>query len=314
MPSSMRLGGYCLLVFLSLASWAAPPVSAQDESSEGDRGAGLAIRLPGRIGLTGFQDMVDARSPKGPFSIRGGVRYDVTMIEQDFDGAVRNTREKEIHDLSIYVGGSLFGLVDVSARIPWSYRVEENNLSGLRDTVDRDHGWADFDFAAKVTLQLGPVTLAPYVKGRFDTGEPEVNDLMEFEWGAAGTFSILNDYVSFHGNAAGFTREQGLFAVKFRLGVSFVVWTGPALTLRVYGYGDGVEYEGRAKTDGDFEFGAQAILFEFLTVEVGASVRLLDAGYLDETTKDSLRAQNVYDRHFDDEGTWQIQLAIGVVF
>ena len=113
---------------------------------------------------------------------------------------------------------------------------------------------------------------------------------------------------------SGFNREKGLAAVRFRLGAAFVVWADKLLTLRIYGYGDGIEYEGRAQTDIDVEFGAQAILFQFLTVELGGSIRLLDSNFLDDSAKAALRQRNVFDRHFDDEGTWQMHLSFGVVF
>ena len=110
-------------------------------------------------------------------------------------------------------------------------------------------------------------------------------------------------------------QEEGLSALIFRAGASFVVWSDDFLLLRVYGYGDGIEYEGRADFDLDIEFGAQAILFGFLTAEVGTSLRLKDAGFLDSSAKAALRdGLGVFDRHFEDDGTWQVHLALGVVF
>jgi len=317
MPSTRFLPALALCAFFACS--AAPRAWAEDESDdssqEKESGAGVAINLPGRLGLTGFQDMVDARTPKGLFAIRGGAHYDLKISGQDFDGAVDATRRQEIHDFTVYAGGSVLGLVDVAARIPWSYRRGKENFQGIANRVDHDRGWADFDLAAKVSLNVwGPFTVAPYVHGRFATGEPEVRELYEFEWGVAGSISLFNDYLSVHGNVSGFNREKGLAAVRFRLGGSFVVWADKLLTLRIYGYGDGIEYEGRPQTDIDVEFGAQAILFEFLSVEVGGSIRLLDSNFLDDSAKAALRRQNVFDRHFDDEGTWQMHLAVGVVF
>lgn len=320
MLSSFRFrpfGRQTLILAGLLCCFAGPAWAEEDAPAEEEResGAGVTINLPGRLGLTGFQDMVDARTPKGLFALRGGVHYDVGVSGQDFDGAIDATRSQEVHDLSVYAGGSVMGLVDVAARIPWSYRRGKNNIQGLANQVDRDHGWADFDFAAKVSLNVwGPITVAPYAHGRFPTGEPQVRDLIEFEWGAAASISLFNHYLSVHGNVAGFNREQGLMAVRFRLGAAFVVWADKLLTLRIYGYGDGIEYEGRPQTDIDVEFGAQAILFEFLSVELGGSVRLLDANFLDDSSKAALRNQNVFDRHYDDEGTWQVHIAVGVVF
>lgn len=285
-----------------------------DSSGLRETDAARALRLSGRIGLTGFQDMVDARTP-ATVSLRAGIRYDLGVRSLDFNGAQKAVRDKQVHDFSVYAGGSLLGLVDVAASIPWSYRVDDTDLRGARDFVERDRGWADFDFAAKVSLDVwGPLTLAPYLHGSFPTGEPQVRDLLEFEGGVAATLSLFNHYLAVHGNAGGFLQEEGLSALRFRAGVSAVVWSDPGLLLRVYAYGDGIEYEGRPSTDIDLEFGVQTILFGFISLEAGASVRLLDAGYLSKTTKRSLRNANVFDRHFDDDGTWNLHFAAGVVF
>ena len=215
-----------------------------EDGDEKDSDAARAIALPGRLGLTGFNDMVDARTPK-LISVRAGLRYDFDIQERDFDGAVKATREKVEHELELYAGGSVFGLVDVSARLPYVFRREENALRGVADFADRDRGWGDFDLAAKVTLNCGGFfSVAPYVHGRFATGEPEVEGLYSGTYGVAATASILNDYLAVHGNVAGFQQEQGLSSLIFRAGVSFVAWSDDMLLLRVYGYADGIEDEG----------------------------------------------------------------------
>lgn len=315
MTRSPRTAAALLLAILCAGAAAAEDDSAS-ESSSGlrEKDAARALRLSGRVGLTGFQDMVDARTP-GTISLRAGVRYDLSVQDLDFNGALNANRTREVHDVGFYAGGSLFGLVDVAARLPYSFRRDDNNIKGFRDFVERDRGWADVDLAAKVSLNVwGPLTVAPYLHGRFPTGEPSVRDLLEFEGGVAATVSLFNHYLAVHGNAGGFLQEEGLSALRFRAGASLVVWSDPGLLIRTYVYGDGIEYEGRANTEIDLEFGVQTIVFGFISLEAGASLRLLDAGYLSKTAKRSLRQANVLDRHFDDDGTWQLHLAAGVVF
>jgi hypothetical protein len=305
------------LTLLLLALLAAPALAedgdAQKEKKDSD--AARSISFSNRLGLTGFQDLIDARTPR-LVSVRGGVRYDLSVLDQDFDGALKASRKKEEHQVGLWAAASVFGLVDVSGRVPYVYRRSENNLKGLAEKVDRDRGWGDFDLAAKVTLNLGGfAAIAPYVHGRFPTGEPEVEELMTFEWGVAGTLSLFNDYLAVHGNIAGLNQEEGLAAMRFRVGASFVVWSDELALVRIYGYGDGIEYEGHARTDLDLEFGAQALLFGFLSIEAGFSTRLLDSGFLDDSTKKVLREQQgVFDRHFDDDGTWGLYLSAGVNF
>lgn len=314
---STRLVPWLLLLCLLAPAGA---LADDDDDGDGDRSGGSdatpCINLPSGSGLAGFQDMIDARSPGSTFSIRGGVRYVFQLQEQDFNGSVKLVRERARHDLTLYAGGSAFGFVDVAARLPYVIDRDEFNRSSLSDLVDDDYGWGDFDFAGKVSLSLGSwITVAPYLLGRFPTGEPAVRDLLEFEYGAAGTVSLLNDYIGVHGNLAGLQREKGLSALRYRLGASFVLFAERFLRVRAYGYVDGIEFGGRANSDVDLDFGLQAIAFEFVSLELGTSVRVLDSGHLDDDVKKNLRdVQGVYDRHFSNEGTWSIQAAIGVVF
>lgn len=277
--------------------------------------AGRAVNLPGNLGLAGMQDLVDARVPK-LIAVRAGLRYALQVRDQDFRGAVHATRELERHDVLAYAGASLFGVADAAVRLPFVYRRDDTDLRGLRDQLRarHDEGWGDLDVAGKVALSLGDwITVAPFASGKLPTGEPDVRDLGRFEWGAAATLSVLNQYVSVHGNVAGLTEEEGLQGFRYRLGASFVPVATDPLLLRVYGYADGLEYEGRANSDFDVDFGLQAVLFKLFTVELGSSVRIIDGGYIDDTLRDTLRAEGVFDRHFRDDGTWELHLSAGVV-
>ena len=283
------------------------PARAEESDAE------AAIGLPGTLGLSGMQDLVDARSLE--LSIRAGTRYQLLVEGQDFDGAVRLERDRTRHEFVAYAGGSVLELVDASIRYPWVYDSEDQDFRGARDIDDSDTGWGDVDLAAKVSLELGPVDVAPYVHGRFPTGEPATRDLIEFTYGVAATFSLLNEYLGFHANLAGFQREEGLSAIRYRLGASFVVWTEPVALVRLYAYADGIEWEGSADSDLDLELGAQAILFDLLTLELGGSVRLIEAGFLDESVKRELRGERgVLDRHFSADRTWTLQVGVGVIF
>lgn len=282
--------------------------------ADDDADAKRALKLSGNIGLTGFQDMVDARTPE-KLSIRGGLRYRVDVLENDFRGAIDATRKAERHELSLYAGGSLLGMIDVAARFPFLVTRDKTNRFGLPDLPsDRDHGWGDLDLAAKVSLSLGLVDAAVFAKGRIPSGEPEVRDLGEFEYGLAASLTLFNHHLAGHANVSGLQVEEGLSALRFRVGASFVVLDFEDLLVRVYGYGDGIEYEGRATTDFDLDFGAQAILFGFVSVELGTTVRIVDGGYLDDSVRDALRGQGITDRHFDDDGTWALELGVGIVF
>lgn len=296
-----------------LAALTALALMSRAQALESD--AEPAIGLPSRLGLTGFQDMVDARVPS-LLSVRGGLRYDAFVQNRDFDGAIEAELDTEEHEFGAYVGVSALGLLDAAVRFPFIYRRETAEVNGLPDpSGSYDQGWGDIDIAGKVAFGMGPIVLAPYAYGKLPVGEPDVGDVAELEWGGAATFSILNQYVAVHGNLAGVNIEGGEMAFRFRLGASVVVFASDSLLLRVYGYGDGIEYEGQADTDFDIDMGVQAIFMKIFFAELGTSVRLVDAGKIDDDLKDGAGAaiQSV-DKHFDDEGTWGLSLTVGVIF
>ncbi|MBX3471649.1 MAG: hypothetical protein KF878_32745 [Planctomycetes bacterium] len=273
-----------------------------------------AIGLPNRLGLTGFQDMVDARVP-GILSARAGLRYDVFVHDQELRRGVRARRRLEQHDFVAYAGGSAFGLLDASIRIPFVYRRDDVDLRGVTQQLRAryDEGWGDLDVAAKVAFGLGPLTLAPYLHGRMPTGEPDVGRVARLEYGGAATFAILNQYLAVHANLVGVQIEGGRSAFRFRLGASAVVLATDVVLLRVYGYGDGIEYEGKADTDFDLDLGIQAILFRFFTVELGGTVRLVDGGHIDDTIRSDLRGSSSrISRHLDGDA-WGLSLSAGVL-
>lgn len=296
------------LVACALACAGASPARALESDAE------PAIGLPSRLGLTGFQDMVDARVPD-LLSVRGGLRYDVLVQNRDFDGAVEAEVDSEQHDFGAYVGVSALGLLDAAVRFPFIYRRDTAEVNGLPDpSGSYDQGWGDIDVAGKVAFGLGPIVLAPYAHGKLPVGEPDVGDVAELEWGGAATFSILNQYVGVHANLAGVNIEGGEVAFRYRLGASFVVLATDGLLLRLYAYGDGIEYEGHADSDFDVDLGVQAIVAKIFFVELGGSVRLVDAGTIDDELKDGAGAAiSSIDRHFEDEGTWGLSLTAGVI-
>lgn len=294
-----------VLAIGALGLVATGPARARESDAE------AAIGLPGRLGLTGFQDMVDARVP-ALLNVRGGLRYDVFVSNREFGGAFDAELEREEHQFGAFIGVSALGLLDASLRFPFIYRKDSAEVNGLPDpSGSYDQGWGDLDVAGKASFGLGPIVLAPYLYGKLPVGEPDVGDLAELEYGGAATFSILNQYLAVHANLSGVQVEGGEAAFRYRLGASVVVLATDALLVRVYGYGDGIEYEGSTDSDFDLDLGVQAILFKFFFAELGATVRLVDAGKIDDDLKKDLGS--TIDRHFDDDGTWGMSLSAGVI-
>jgi hypothetical protein len=302
-----------LLSLLILGPVASVRAEGEEEEKKAE-GAELAINFPGSLGLTGMQRMVDARTPEGLVAIRGGVRYRVDITERTIHSATDVEFEEERHELGVYVGGSVLGWVDAAVKIPFTWYELNGRVKGGPDFETDVRGWGDMDAAAKVSIEFGPIVLAPYLIGHLPTGESQVEDLLEFEYGVSGTFSILNEYLSVHGNVAGLQREKGLSAIRYRVGAAFVIWADHNAVIRLYGYLDGVEFEGEANSDLNGDLGVQAALLEFITLELSGSVRVIDGGFVDEDLNDELDSIGLKDRHIDDEGTWSLQFAVGFLF
>lgn len=296
-----------------------PAVAQAEEGSGSD--AERAIRFSGRMGLVGFMEMIDARTP-GLWQIRSGVRYIATVRDRDFEGAVELSRQEERHDLNVYVGVSLLGLIDVAGRLPYVWDKTDDNLKGTTD-IGFDDDWEDgiagVDLAGKISLSIGPFQIAPFLYGRLPSeSDRSVKDLGELDYGTAITFTALNHYLSLHANLAGVQIEEGTVGFRYRLGVAFVLWSSPDWIFRVFAYGNGIEYEGSGDSDIDVDVGVQALVFGSITVELGFSMRVVDAGHIEADLKRDVRslqsAGRFVDKHFEDDGTWAVQIGIGTVF
>jgi hypothetical protein len=303
----LRTSPRAALVLLALAS---PALALESEAEP-------AIGLSNNLGLCGFQDMVDARVP-GFLSLRASLRYDVGVRQQEVrDEGGRVVREREEHGVTAVVGASAFGALDAAIRIPYVYRRDDTDVRGAADRsrARYDEGWSDIEVAGKLSYTFGGLlTMGSYAWGRLpESGEPDVGDIASFEFGSAATFSLLNEFLALHANLSGLQLEPGAFAFRYRVGVSFVFVTTEILTIRAYGYLDGLEHEGKANSDVDVDMGVQVILWKMFTAEVGTSVRLVDSGRIDDSLRKDLAAERIADRHFDDEGTWGLSLVGGVL-
>ncbi len=298
--------------WLALAAALALAPGALAEESDAEP----AIGFPGTLGLTGMRDMVDARVP-AVLSIRAGARYDVTVLEHKFRSAFRAARNQQSHEFTLYGGASALGLLDASVRLPFVYRRDGIEFDGQPSPRARyDQGWGDLDVAAKVAWGLGPVVLSPFAFGKLPSGEPDVGDFARFEYGVAATFDFLNRYLAVHANLAGVQAEEGRQAIRYRLGASAVVWADEGFVVRVYGYGDGIEYEGSIDSDFDVDFGVQALL-GLLTFELGMSVRLVDTGQIDDALRGARSPADgvgIFERHITPAGHWSLVAGVGVMF
>lgn len=304
--------------FLVACSFLLLPAAARADEGTGSN-AEQAISLPGNHGLIGFGEMVDARTP-GLFNLRGGTRYLLTVRDRDLEGGAADLSERtKRHELYTYVGLSLFGFLDFAGRIPYLFESKEQNVLGQPDPStadDDDKGWGDVDLAAKVSLSVGWFTVGPYVLVKLPSSEPSVDDLAGADYGVSGTFTLFSQYLTFHGNLYGIQRETGFTGLGYRLGFALVLFATDDFLVRSYSYVDGQEYEGTAKSDIDATTGLQGILFGTLTAEVGFAYRVVDAGFVDDELRRSLRGTNGpnLSRRFQDDGSFAFYFSVGTSF
>jgi hypothetical protein len=278
-----------------------PPVPAQATSpstSTSDDDADLAVKLPNFFGLSGMQDMIDARIPTG-LTIRGGVRLEQT--KSDLHGPLMNFKADQLN-LQAYAGVAALELFEVGARLPF----EINHTSkGLR--IDGGHTrkdgdtFGDLDVGGKFSIRFGPLALAPYLVATLPSGDRRFNNTAGGRVGGAATVSILKSIVNFHANVDGAWLEGGDWAIDFRTGVSVVPLATKILLLRPYVFLNGRQSLAKnAGTDLRVAAGVQGLLLDFITVEAGGSYRFMNG-----TTPHDLEI---------DDGTWAFNIGAGVAF
>lgn len=315
-----RAAPFVLLVALGSAL-AAPLAHADEDPDESlsltrsEVDAERAAWFSSRIGLVGMQGMVDARIPE--LSLRGSVQYDARFTDRDYQTEVELSRRGQEHTATFAAGASALGLVDVAIRVPFEYTRYDDQLKGIADPAGQTaRGWGDVEVAGKLAIDFGPLVLSPYLWGRIPSGEPKVRDLLRFEYGLAGTIALFNDYLAVHANVVGLQESGGFSAFRYRLGASFVVYSEPDLLVRLYGYQDGVEFEGKPSSDLDLEVGAQALLFDLITVEVGGTYRLHHADRVDRATRRYLQRDlgSTERPVLENADAWGLRLAVGLSF
>jgi hypothetical protein len=286
----------------------------EKDSKRKDSGATPAIGFPSYWGTSGMGRMIDARTPEGTFQLRGGAGYQVDVEQRTFSEALEVERREQRHEMVFYVGASALGFVDAGLRIPYVWEDIETDIKGFDNQSEFYNGWGMLEAAGKVTLELGPIALAPYLVGEIDTAEPEVELDNAVRYGVAGTFGFLNDYLSVHGNVAVRQEEGGDWTLLYRIGAAIVAWGDHNLVLRFYAYGDFAEYEGEADTDIEVDIGAQAMLFDFLTFEIGFRFRVVEGDFLDEQTCQDLEDLGIDKDDFVDDGAGSVHLAVGFLW
>jgi hypothetical protein len=118
--------------------------------------------------------------------------------------------------------------------------------------------------------------------------------------GGAATATLLDSRLAFHVNVDGSFRDNTQ-ALHYRVGTSVVPIATNVILLRPFAYLDGRAFI-RDASGGDLRVaaGAQALLFDFLTLQAGFDYRFLDDS---EPSKNST-----------DKGTWAFDIGAGVAF
>jgi hypothetical protein len=260
--------------------------------------ADLATKLPNFIGLSGFRDVIDARTPKD-FTLRGGLF--LQQSKQDLHGNLIDMHANQ-YDLQAYMGIALLGMIEFGAGLPFSV---QHTTNGLRfDGSDREsgRGVGNLQLGGKLTIQITPeLALAPYVVGQLPSANSSLDQKSGIDFGGAVTATAYESRVAFHANVAGSWHEGGDVSIKFRFGPSFVPIASKVILLRPFVYLDGTEEMNSNKgLDLRVAFGVQSLVLDLFTLSLGADYRLV--------------AQSVPEGITHDDGTWRIDVGVGVAF
>ncbi|MEZ0230696.1 MAG: hypothetical protein ACAI25_18890 [Planctomycetota bacterium] len=270
----------------------APPVSSSDDD------AGMAVKLPNTLGLSGFGDMIDARIPTG-LTIRGGVRLE--QQKSELKGPLMEFKSEQLN-MQAYAGVAVLELFEVGARLPFEFnRTSKGVKVNGGSTRKGDDNFGDLDLGAKLSIRLGPVALAPYAVITIPSGDRRFVKDAGGRVGGAVTVAILKSILNFHGNLDAQWAEGNHWAINYRTGVSFVPLATKLLLLRPYIFLDGKQaLANESGADLRVAAGAQALLFDFITVEAGGAYR-----FFTQATPSELD---------HDEGTWSFHVGAGVAF
>lgn len=281
-------------------------------------------------GVTGFGDVIDARSPTWKSQalledcfFRFGAGYQGVREDLELDGAVRAEFRSE-RQAGVLFGGVAIPLVrgelglSLRAYEEAHLRTKVRGPTAAKDD-DRDYGVGTLGLLAKVALPLKDINwlhLAPYAGGRVTLGgDHDLEEPSQFDYGLSVTLAPQEQmsWFALHVNLGGTLVEGGATGLRYRIGPSLSLPLSPGASLRFFAYADGFEWGGRADTDLDLEFGLQLLLAEHVQFTVVAGKRVSHSGYRDDLTRRALDDLGVRERHADEDRE-SIEVTLGFIF
>jgi len=258
------------------------------------------VNLASHRGLAGMREMIDGRTPGGPWRLRAGAYIQGSTTQIDVTGDVR-TAYRDRYEFTPYIGASFLGHIELGFHWPFPQLEYYKNVihdpqAPVNDPWPRltDHGYpgggGNFSFSAKGGWTLGPVSLAAYVNAQSNSGSRLMTHKEDSfgEAGGAGTVSIADGLACIHLNLSGChleTRHLG-WEFRFRTGFSFVVAHSERFVARSFVYGEGRESEGSRGCDYYLGAGVQFQFGEHFQLEVTGDGRLV-ADQLQQPFRDS---------------------------
>jgi len=262
----MRRSRYLALAVLSVAL-ARSPARAEDSDVDTARG------FSSSFGLTGMRELIDARAPRD-LNVRLMTVASYDRIELSSPRLSRRT--DRLRD-ELIGGVSVLGALEGGARwFPFEHELVLDRPTGAAATRTRRHGAGDLDLAAKASLELEPVSLAPYAVLHLGVGEPAVQESTQLEVGGAFTLELAERFVGLHANLAFVEREAGRRAFRYRIGASGVLVATEDVVVRVFAFADGLEEGGARGSDVFLDAGVQAKFGPYLSVSLAVLGRVLD--------------------------------------
>src|SRR5205807_8801507 len=122
-----------------------------------------------------------------------------------------------------YAGVAAMELFEVGARLPFelNHTTRGWKLDGGATRKSGDNV-GDLDVGGKISIRLGPLSVAPYALGTLPSGDRRFDHAVGGKVGGAATISVLKSIVNVHANADLAWLSGGDWGVDYRFGVSLV--------------------------------------------------------------------------------------------
>jgi hypothetical protein len=201
--------------------------------------------------------------------------------------------------LDLTTGFSALGFLDFGFEWnPLEYITNESHAHGTH-TTDTTIGVGDTFLAGKVSLDLPPVAVAPYLIGELVSGARRLEQSFQLEVGLAGTLSFLRELLVLHANVSFDAVSGGHEGLFLRGGVSGVPVAEHDAVLKLTFYVEELALPAFGANQVTVDFSVQLKVFNLFTLAIDLRYQVYEDG-LPEGVRD--------------KGTYGARIGIGISY